>query len=118
MDKHGNMTKYLVCSLFLISVLSITGCAGIEPPQPEKILSHPLGTGPIDVGMTKEEIRELWGEPDLIQNVGESKDMGSTQKEEWIYYGRVRNLPVSYGYLAKSLHLYFDGNNLTSFTEE
>jgi hypothetical protein len=106
---------YLAC---LIYTLGAVGCAGIEPPNPEKILTHPLGTGPIDLGMTKEEVRAQWGEPDLLRNIGESKGVGSTQKEEWIYYGRVRNLPVSYGYIAKTLYLYFDGENLTSFKEE
>ena len=103
----------LITSLFII-----TGCAGIEPPNPKKILTHPLGIGPIEIGMTKEEVREFWGDPDMVRNIGESKDMGSTQKEEWLYYGRVTNLPVNYGYLAKSLRLYFDGNNLTRFKEE
>jgi len=112
------MKKLLFCVVVLAGITGVIGCAGIEPPSPDKILSHPFGRGPIDTGMTKSEIKEHWGEPDLIRNIGESNDMGSTQKEEWVYYGRMRNLPVTYGYLSKSLHLYFDGNNLTTFKEE
>lgn len=112
------MKKFLFCITALTGILGIIGCAGIEPPSPDRILTHPFGTGPIGTGMTKAEIKELWGEPDLIRNIGESKDMGPTQREEWFYYGRMKNLPVNYGYLSKSLHLYFDGNNLTTFREE
>ena len=102
----------------LFSVLMLIGCAGIEPPSPEKLLTHPLGMGPIRVGMTKEEVKGLWGEPDLKKSLGESKDAGPTEREEWVYYGRVTNFPVNYGYLSKPLHMYFDGDNLTSFKEE
>lgn len=118
MDKGARMKRSLFYAVSLIGFLWIIGCAGIEPPSPDKILKHPLGSGPIEIGMTKEEIKGLWGEPDLIRNIGESKDAGLTQKEEWLYYGRVQNLPVNYGYLSKALHLYFDGKNLTSFKEE
>ncbi|MDD5449254.1 MAG: hypothetical protein PHO42_01470 [Candidatus Omnitrophica bacterium] len=118
MDKIPSIGKLLLFAVILSSAVISAGCAGIEPPSPDKILSHPLGMGPIDIGMAKAEVKEQWGEPDIIRNIGESNDIGSTQKEEWVYYGRMRNLPVNYGYLAKSLHLYFDGNNLTSFKEE
>jgi len=118
MAKTVGIKTVISCLVVLVCITGVMGCAGIEPPQPEKILKHPLGAGPIDIGMSKEEITSLWGEPDLIRNIGESTDRGRTQKEEWIYQGRMTNLPVNYGYLSKSLHLYFDGNNLTSFKEE
>lgn len=102
----------------MVYLVGLIGCAGIEPPSPDKLLTHPLGTTPIRIGMTKNEVKELWGEPDLARNLGESKDIGQTQKEEWVYYGRVTSLPISYGYLSKPMHLYFDGNNLTRFKEE
>lgn len=110
--------KQFSYALILLAVVCIIGCAGIEPPSPDRILSHPLGTGPIHIGMTKEEVEGIWGEPDLIKSTGESKDAGTTQKEEWIYHGFITNLPINYGHLSKPLHLYFDGNNLTHFTEE
>ena len=112
------MKKSLFCIISLIGFLGILGCAGIEPFSPNTLLTHPLGTDPISAGMTKDEFRNIWGEPDMIRNLGESKDAGQTQKEEWIYYGRVRNLPVNYGYLARTIHVYFDGNHLTSVIKE
>jgi len=110
--------KNCICALICICLLSIIGCAGIEPPSPERILSNPLGTGPIRVGMTKDEVIEVWGEPDLIGSLGESTDYGRTAKEKWTYHGRFTNLPVNYGYLSNPVYLYFDGNNLTNYEEE
>lgn len=94
------------------------GCAGIEPPTPDKLLTHPIGTGPLHLGMTKDEVKGAWGDPDLVQGISSSKDMGSTVREEWIYYGRITNLPINCGYLSKTVHLSFDGNSLTNFKEE
>lgn len=113
------MNKNLTCIAGCLLILGIVGCAGTMPSNPDKPTSHPVGFGPIEIGMTKDEIKSLWGEPDMVRNVGESNDMGPTQKEEWIYYSRVSQLPiVNYGYLAKTLHLYFDGKNLTAYKYE
>jgi len=112
------MKRSLFCIIGLIGLLGTMGCSMMEPISPDALLTHPLGTDPISPGMSKDEFRDIWGEPDLIRNLGETKDAGQTQKEEWIYYGRVRNLPVNYGYLARTIHAYFDGNNLTSIKKE
>lgn len=112
------MGKSLLYALGVIAVLGIIGCAELATPDPGKPTSHPLGFGPIEIGMTKDEIKSFWGDPDLIRDTAESKDKGPTQKEEWVYYGRVSQLPVNYGYLAKALHLYFDGKNLTGYKYE
>jgi hypothetical protein len=114
MDKT-TLVLYMAC---LVILPGIIGCAELTTPDPSKPSSHLLGLGPIEIGMTKDEIKSFWGEPDLIRDVAESGDKVSTQKEEWIYYGRASQLPVNYGYLAKALHLYFDGKNLTSYRYE
>lgn len=110
------MRRFLAI-LSLIGLLNVLGCSGIEPPMPDKILTHPLGTTPLKIGMTKANVRNIWGEPDLIRHVGESSGPGSTTKEEWIYYGRMSTLPINCGYLARPQHLYFDGDSLTNFKE-
>ncbi|NQU73689.1 MAG: outer membrane protein assembly factor BamE [Candidatus Omnitrophica bacterium] len=102
----------------LLSLVNMLGCAGIEPPTPKEILKHPFGMVPIKVGMTKDQVREELGEPDAIQDEGGSQDKGLTERQEWTYYSRVKNIPVNYGYFSKSLRLHFDGDNLTSFREE
>ena len=33
-------------------------------------------------------------------------------KEEWIYQARFPGVPVDYGYVSKTKHLFFEGENL------
>lgn len=110
--------KIGLLAFVMLSLISIVGCSGIEPPSPGHLLQHPLGTTPLHIGMTKNEVKEIWGEPDLIQDKGENQDRGATEKQEWVYYGRMQNLPISYANLSKSLRIYFDGNSVTNFKEE
>ena len=112
------ITKQFSCALGIVVLLGIMGCAELITPDPNKPASHALGLGPIEIGMTKDEIKSFWGEPDMVRDIAESRDKGPTQKEEWVYYGRVSQLPVNYGYLAKALHLYFDSKNLTGYKYE
>lgn len=112
------MRKSLLTALF-VCALGLAGCAGMEsPPTPENILSHPLGTSPLRIGMTKDEVRSIWGDPDSIKHIGESTNMGATEKVEWVYNARATNLPINYANLSKPMHLYFDGKNLTSYNQE
>jgi len=110
--------KKVASVVSLLALVGLIGCAGIEPPMPDKLLTHPLGTSPIHLGMTKNEVKEILGEPDSIQSKGDSEDKGLTKKEEWVYNKRMKNLPVNYGYLARSMYIYFDGDNVTSVKEE
>ncbi|MFH1848305.1 MAG: hypothetical protein ABH825_03715 [Candidatus Omnitrophota bacterium] len=113
-----NRKKILGLVLAGAIICALAGCSGIEPPMPDELLTHPLGTSPLHLGMAKDEVRDILGEPDSVQHLEESGDLGATGREEWIYRGRVTNLPVSYGYLSKSLYLTFDGENLVSFHEK
>ena len=105
--------------LFLIFVLllSLTGCADITPPTPKDIIKRPLGTVSVKVGMTKGEVRELWGEPDQINYV-EDKEKWGGGRTEWVYTGRYSAIPIDADYLSKTKKLYFDGENLTNIVEE
>lgn len=108
------MKKFL---MLLALSLFIVGCAEIEPPTPDEIISRPLGGDPLRVGMTKDEVISVWGQPDVINAIGVSKGLGGTKKEEWIYYPAYSGVPVDKGYLSKARYLYFDGNNLVRFHE-
>ncbi len=106
-------------SLLLVGIsctFLVAGCAGIQPPSPEEVLRHPLGSDPIKIGMTKEEVESIWGKPDEIRQV-EDKALGKGAREEWVYrpaeYGAIMPVPVDAGYLSKTKRLYFDGENLT-----
>lgn len=105
--------------LFLIAILflSLTGCADITPPTPEDIIKRPLGSDSVKIGMTKDRIKEMWGEPDQINYVEDKKRWGGT-REEWVYTGRYSAIPIDKNYLSKTKRLYFDGESLTNITEE
>lgn len=102
--------------LFLIfSVFFAFGCETLPPPTPGKIISNPFGTTPLRVGMEKEEVVSLWGQPNEVLEKGQ--DELGTVKEDWIYYARYPAIPVDYNYLSKTKTLSFTGNNLISWKE-
>lgn len=97
--------------VFLLCLVGFLGsCAEIEPPSPRDIIRQPLGESPMRIGMTKEEVLSIWGEPDSI-DILESGSLGMIQ-EEWIYRGRYPDLPINVDYLSESQHLIFDGKHL------
>ena len=112
MDKKALL---LCCSLALL--VSLWGCAGIEPPTPDEVLRKPLGTDAVKLGMTKHQVLELWGEPDEINDVTD-KERWKGPREEWVYRGQYSAIPIDAGYLSKTKCLYFDGNNLTNIVEK
>jgi len=101
--------------LYAIISLFVLGCAGIEPPTPEEIMTHPFGKDPLRIGMTKAEVISIWGDPDVINELGIGKGVGGSKKEEWVYYPSYSAVPIDKGYLSKAKYLYFDGNNLVRF---
>lgn len=99
--------------VFFLPLILVSACAEITPPTPQEVLESPFGKGPLRVGMTKDEVRETWGEPDRI-TAGEPDRWGSS-RETWIYEGRFPGVPVDVGYASRSKNLIFDGENLVSF---
>lgn len=93
----------------------LAGCAIFQPVKPEQALTKPLGTDSLKIGMTKEQVKSLLGEPDAVVPQPRSKDMLSTEREQWIYHGRYSDLPLGADYFGKTLELDFDGNNLMSY---
>jgi hypothetical protein len=101
------LTLAVVCVLF-------ASCAEIEPPSTSELLSSPLGKGALHVGMTKDEVRDIWGEPDTIEPQG--ADEWGTALELWVYNAKFPGVvPFDVGYASKSKYLSFSGNNLVSF---
>jgi len=99
--------------LVATAVLSLCGCAEIAPPHPNTILKSPFGDGPLRVGMTKTEVRELWGEPSSI-HVGDSDRWGST-RDTWVYEASFKDIPINVGYASRSRTLEFSGESLAAF---
>ncbi len=110
------MKRSLVTVIVLFFCVCLFGCAGIDAPTPESVLKNPTGSGSLYVGMMKEEVISLYGEPDSKQTV--SSDEWKEPREEWVYRGRYPVLPISPGYLSKDLYLYFDGENLTNISNK
>lgn len=100
----------------LVFSTSILGCAGIMPPSPDDVVSHPLGTESVKIGMTKAQVEGLWGKPDDLTTV-EDKDKWKGSREVWVYRAQYTAIPVDAGYLSKTKKLYFDGDNLTNIGE-
>ena len=102
-------------SFFILVLLSafLTGCTEIKPPGPSEIMRQPLGQSPLRLGMTKEKMRSIWGEPDVVRVLG--SDAQGMIREEWIYRGRYPNLPINVDYLSETQHLFFDGKHLVRF---
>ncbi len=117
------MNQALKRSLTLISILAaaacLSGCAEIDPFETsEEVMRNPLGRENTRLGMSKDEVRSKWGDPDIV-NVLPAKDVSAIQGEEWVYKARrYTPVPLDSGYLDKTKYLYFDGNNLTAMGDE
>ena len=103
----------LLYTIYYILSTILIGCTEIRPPSPSEIIRQPLGESPLRIGMTKEKVKSLWGDPDIIKVLG--SDIQGMVREEWIYRGRYPNLPVNVDYLSETQHLFFDGNHLVRF---
>lgn len=104
--------------LFLIPVLVLflAGCSELPIPSPDYLIERPIGTDSVKIGMTRDKVRDLWGDPDQINEV-EDKERWGGSRVEWVYRARTE-LPVDAGYLSKTKKLYFDGENLTNIVEQ
>jgi len=103
--------------LIFTVVVSLFGCADITLPTPKELLNKPIGEGSVKIGMTKSEVKEIWGGPDQINFVRDEEKWGGP-REEWVYFPMSsRNLPVAAGYFSETRRLYFDGESLTNIAD-
>lgn len=106
------------CQMFSIfCLLSFLGCAEVEVPTPKDVITQPFGGTTQGMrGWIKEEVKLKWGEPDRITAL--EPDEWGAPREEWVYYGRYPEMPISYKYLSKTHYFYFTGNVLVEFNTE
>ena len=96
---------------------ALAGCAIIEDvPTPQDVLKTPIGTESIKIGMTKQQVEEIWGKPDDVRIVEDKARWGGS-REMWVYNAHYGSIPVNAGYLSTTKKLYFDGSNLTNIGE-
>ena len=112
-----DMLRSFVCVIAAFLIASCSGCAGIDAPTPDQILRQPLGTDTVKVGMTKQQIRSIWGEPNEINQI-EKGERWKGPREEWVYRAQFNAIPIDADYLSKSRRLYFDGDYLTDISEK
>ena len=108
--------RIILFSGMLLILLFNLSCAEITPPTPYQVLKQPLGTGPLYKGMSKQEIIELWGQPNEINKLEQQR--WTEPKEEWVYKARVPAIPVDYNYLSRTKYLYFEGDTLVDWKTE
>lgn len=96
-------------------VVCLFGCAEISPPSPAEVLTHPFGKGPLELGMAKDEVLSMWGEPDDIVDMG-TNELGAPC-ERWVYRARYPKIPVDAGLIRKTKYLYFEGEVLTKWED-
>ena len=102
---------------YLLGVAALGGCSSFQTPTVQEAITHPLGTGaPFTLGTSKAKIRETWGEPAAV--IPHGVDELGNIREEWIYHGWLPGLPIDHEYIARTKHLFFEGNNLVSWKEE
>lgn len=102
----------LMMALFFFTT-SLSACGTFPSPTPQQIIDNPLGTSPLKIGMSKEEVTAILGQPNEVIQKG-SDELGSII-EEWIYYAQYPAIPVDHTYLSKTQILIFSGNNLTKW---
>ncbi|MCX5715872.1 MAG: hypothetical protein NTV07_03240 [Candidatus Omnitrophica bacterium] len=110
--------EFIKTVIVVTCALTILGCAGMEPPMPDKLISHPLGSSPVGLGMSKDEVKDALGEPNSITYTGKTDSSGLTSGEVWLYNSWLKDMPINRANLSKTLRLTFDGNSLTSYKEE
>lgn len=108
--------RKIVIYAAMFALTAFCGCSAIQVPDAEDVISHPLGTESIKIGMSKEQVESIWGKPNDIRMV-ENKEKWQGTREVWTYRAQYGSIPVDAGYLSKTKKLYFDGNNLTEIGE-
>lgn len=100
----------------LVVIFSIYGCADMIAPTAHYAVTHPLSTKTMVVqGTTKDEVREKWGEPSYVEELG-FDDMG-LKKESWTYNAWFPKTPLDYRHFSRRKCIYFTGNYVTGFKD-
>ncbi len=97
-------------AFFVIAIslgVFFSGCAEIKTPTPLDVLKAPLGKNPVEIGMTRAEVLERWGDPDEINP--DFIDEKRERMEQWIYFARYPKDPFQINYLATNKYVYFVG---------
>ena len=87
----------------------------MDVPTPKKILRDPLGEGSLRTGMSKDKVKDIYGDPDIVDMV--ISPSWKKPREQWVYTATT-SLPVGAGFLSEDIYLYFDGDSLTNISRK
>ncbi len=107
--------NYLAFMLLFVSVLFFYGCAELGVSTPAKIISNPIGSSSVKIGMSKNQVESIYGMSNFKGMV--YSDEWEAPREEWVYRAQINILPINAGYLSEDVYLYFDGNSLTKISD-
>lgn len=105
--------KTFVLIVIVLFSSALTGCSDMPVPKADNILTSSTS---IKIGMSKDQVTSVYGEPDSKRMVV-AKEWGG-YREEWFYKARYSGLPVGTDYLVNDVFLYFDGENLTNISQK
>lgn len=110
------MRKVVLSFGVLVFLFTFSGCADMEAPGIKKIVTQPMDTkSTLKVGMNKDEVKNGWGDPDIINPLTPGQFGAVT--EEWVYIGRT-DFPVTYKSSEKTCYLVFEDDALVSWGEK
>jgi len=107
------LRNYWILSL-MIGCGVLAGCADMDIPTPKTLLKEPIGPNAAKIGMSKDRVQSLYGDP-VFKSMVSSTEWDSP-REEWFYKAQISGLPVNSDYLSKDLYLYFDDDSLTNIS--
>lgn len=110
--KSNHIIIVIISILFLTAIASVEICLAAT----DEVLGIPLGSGGLSIGMTKAQVVQRYGDPDITSIVEAAE--WNEPREEWVYIAQYTVLPVNAGYLSEDLYLYFDGDNLTNVSKK
>ena len=110
------MKKFTLLLAIIVVAAALYGCADMETTTPMQVLENPFGVGGVKKGMTKDEIRERFGDPTAKSEVVSDEWGGS--REEWFYAEEDDIIPIKAGYINRDLYIYFDGDSVTNVSSE
>lgn len=110
------MGRGLLNRAMLLIAVAVSGCTDIKTPTAHYAITHPLSTKTmVTPGTSKDEVREKWGDPSEIKEVG-FDDMG-LKKEAWIYNAWFPHTPLDFRHFSRKKCIYFTGSYVTGFED-
>lgn len=109
------MKKLAIYSTAVVLVIvGIIGCVRRAHSRTAEKSTPIWCTPAAAAGDSKDKIRNAWGEPDVVNDMG--FDEAGLKKEEWVYYSKPFSFLSQNAYVCVTQRLLFAGDNLTKIS--